>query len=205
MHTRLDMAIAAVLQGIKSSDPDDTMQHVYATHGCKYSPRLCAAVLESLRSIKGDECGIDELVEVIKGVLVDKYNYDETYLNGRPDKMRHKVGRRSKPGTVWEVACDWAPRNYRFFRSASYSHDQLCRHLSRLVREWSGVKAKRWLFVYSPESNHAVFEVANQGGRMAMAHSKLMHVAERGGMLFGVDANAGQAVPLVVVKPKSNE
>lgn len=111
--------------------------------------------------------------------------------------------------TVFERAESWAVDNFKRLRGKAWTHDALQSELQRLLPQYQGIETKRWLFVYSPESVNSVFEVSEHLPGIMMALTKLLTVAEYGGMLFGADFSegwgtpkcVGKFVPLAICKP----
>ena len=111
--------------------------------------------------------------------------------------------------TVFDLACEWATTNFPLLEGKPQKASDLIAECNRLAAEWPGIVRKKWLFIYSPSSANALFEVRDDLGAWVIASSKLASVARYGGMLFGADFSKhwatkkciGTFTPLVVCKP----
>jgi hypothetical protein len=111
---------------------------------------------------------------------------------------------------VFDEAKRWAKKNFRRLEGKPYDPDLLVGELRRLLSEFPGIKAKKWLFIYSPTSDSQFFEVSEDLPRFMVGCAKLAAVARGGGMLVGADFSenwgtpqcVGKFIPLLVCKPQ---
>ena len=106
--------------------------------------------------------------------------------------------------TVFDEAKRWAKKKFKRLEGKSYDANVLVEEMRRLLTEFSGIEAKKWLFIYSPTSESQFFEVGEDLPRFMVGGAKLGTVASGGGMLVGADfsGNVGKFIPLLVCKPE---
>ena len=110
---------------------------------------------------------------------------------------------RSQEKTIFELALEWAEENFEALESDAWSAEHLQQECMRLSNEeYQGESTKCWLFIYSPSSVNPLFEVGGGISRWMMGMTKLITVAEQGGMLFGADFSKGWGTPNCVGKFK---
>ncbi len=112
--------------------------------------------------------------------------------------------------TVFDEAKRWAKKNFKRLEGKPYDPHCLVEECRRLLTEFPGIKAKKWLFIYSPTSESPFFEVSEDLPRFMVGCAKFAAVARGGGMLVGADFSenggtpqcVGKFIPLLVCKPQ---
>lgn len=100
------------------------------------------------------------------------------------------------------AAHKWAQENFNLFTGRKYKADHIYEECIRLFDLYPGKETKRVLFIWAPSSYTQLFSLDDKLTQIILG-SKLAHLANFGGMIFGAQFNGDKAhfTPLLVVNP----